>query len=79
MIIVIHWIKREFHILFSDQFPDRRYSTITKRDILHYHGSFGPVHKPSSTFFDNLRFYDFVLHAKDVKDIFLNGEFTKNI
>ena len=28
---------------------------------------------PPSTFFDNMKFYDFVLHAEDIKRIYYEG------
>lgn len=55
------------------------YGTVISRDALHYHGQWEPSipsNEPSSIFVDNLRFYDFILHAKDIKKIFLNGEST---
>ena len=57
------------------------YGTVISREALHYHGQFKPSipnNQPSSTFVDDLRFYDFILHAKDIKKVFLNGECITN-
>ena len=63
-----------------DDFPDPVYGEAYTRDILHCfeqgQNLMGPA-EPPTTFLDNLRFYDFVLHAEDVKKIFLDGEHNK--
>lgn len=62
------------------EFPDPNHGEAYTRDILHcfdYGQTLITTQEPPSTFVDNLRFYDFVLHAKDVKKIFLDGEYNK--
>ena len=62
------------------EFPDPNHGEAYTRDILHCFGhgqTLITTQEPPSTFVDNLRFYDFVLHAKDVKKIFLDGECNK--
>ena len=59
------------------KFPDPQYGEAYTRDMLHCFGvgqTLITTEEPPSIFVDNLRFYDFVLHAEDVKKIFLTGE-----
>lgn len=65
-----------------DDFPDPVYGEAYTRDILHCFGvgqTLITTEEPSSIFVDNLRFYDFVLHAEDIRKIFTEGENFKSI
>ena len=65
----------------SASFPDPTQGTHFTRDLLHVHQNGHPVsgYQPTSIFIDNLRFYDFVLHAEDIRKIFTEGENFKSI
>ena len=63
-------------ILISGPFPP--YNGVNnKRPLLHMTSDGGstlvPGLNPPSAFFDNMKFYDFVLHAEDIKRIYYEG------
>ena len=63
-------------ILISDSFPPDG-GVNNKRPLLHMttdgDSTLASGLNPPSTFFDNMKFYDFVLHAEDVKRIYYEG------
>ena len=64
---------------FSAAFPDPAHGAHSTRDVLHVHMNGQPAsgYEPASVFIDNLRFYDFVLHAEDIRKIFTEGKNLK--
>ena len=68
-------------ILISDSFPPNNGAN-DKRPLLHMTTDGGSTLasdlNPPSTFFDNLKFYDFVLHAEDIKRIYYEGLLPKD-
>ena len=63
-------------LLISGSFPLDNGAT-NKRTLLHMTTDGGstlaPGLNPPSTFFDSMKFYDFVLHAEDIKRIYYEG------
>ena len=63
-------------ILISDSFPPDN-GEDNKRPLLHMTTDGGSTLasglNPPSAFFDNMKFYDFVLHAQDIKRIYNEG------
>ena len=63
-------------IFISDPFPPKN-GVNNKLSWLHMTADGGSTLasglNPPSTFFDNMKFYDFVLHAKDIKRIYYEG------
>ena len=68
-------------LLFSGAFPDPAHGAHSTRDVLHVHMNGQPMsgYESASVFIDNLRFYDFVLHAKDIRKIYTEGENLKSM